>query len=1032
MTKRLDAQMSNKSLAKVHKRVLEQYPYLAGIYESMLITDLKLPDRPIVYANDYFEKMTLYPKEYILGRNCRFLQGKHTNKETVKKIREAVFEGKELEVEILNYRKDGIAFWNNFLMLPVFKNKRTRYFVAIQKNVSFLKKAKDPTLWTPPEVCMFLEQRGFTDLALKCLECNVDGKAFLKFSLKDLVKLGMLHRKHLNTVLSLINEMKTKGEGVWQEEDKENSPEYTRDSSGAFDANSTNAVVDVRMPPQLQFWSKKEDSSTVAVKVYFSESIDVILMQKPFTLVQLKSKIAEMKQVDKVILRVLMDDGELKVLSTEDDLAVALEQEGTLKVLAKKDSLDLTALSSLMYEAANPTMLVSLVSVSELCVRTGFSSVLKEIAGETSYASNTKNKSALSSIFEKKTWIVSYMNRSMEQLVSVPASSVCGKPVKQLLPFVNFSDLKAACFSTYMMAGSLFFEKRQSDKLNYFIDNGHKVNLSASAIQPATFLVQVNIEPTEELAEEIAPTPRCQAEIEQEKINSQVNSQVGRPTTPRPDAEGHQDQLICDSSLELDSTDFSEDLMTLSETTVHNSSEGKAAGSPSPELISICEEVLVNSNKVGKELQLQQMEHFLLCYRMLRATPLDLIEALSNIYQHLKNMEGLVSQSDDWGAEKVLLRFLFRWVQLRPRDLISSSALQRFLQLAQEIATSNQCNQLKLRIIKEKQGRKKMSQQSVLRTEGSIPPQLCSSASTIQVKNFLVHTKAKHIAEALTTIDWLTFKEIQPEEFLNKNWQKEDKSLKAPNLTLMALHARNLTNWVAVRILDAADGEYSNAVTGVLRKKSAMELRVKMVEKLIEVANLLLNMNNFQSLGTILTALSQASISRLRSVWDRVSKYHLSLFHQMEELLSPKSNFSAYRKHLAQLTANQELAAKQSLAGQIAASGVVLSAAGQTDGNADAQSRSRSSTSYIVAAPCIPYIPVLLKDLFSVHEWCADQEDLSISAVEKVGQILSVVARMQDTSYKFVLAESVYHYVSKLKCDIHEDHLWACSTQVEK
>lgn len=49
----------------------------------------------------------LYPKEEILGRNCRFLQGRYTNKETVKKIRHAVDNGLPLDIELFNYRKDG-------------------------------------------------------------------------------------------------------------------------------------------------------------------------------------------------------------------------------------------------------------------------------------------------------------------------------------------------------------------------------------------------------------------------------------------------------------------------------------------------------------------------------------------------------------------------------------------------------------------------------------------------------------------------------------------------------------------------------------------------------------------------------------------------------------------------------------------------------------------------------------------------------------------------------------------------------------
>lgn len=60
-----------------------------------------------MWANDQFERMTLYPKEDIIGRNCRFPA-------TVGKIRAAVKGGESLDVEILNYRRDGTAFWNRF------------------------------------------------------------------------------------------------------------------------------------------------------------------------------------------------------------------------------------------------------------------------------------------------------------------------------------------------------------------------------------------------------------------------------------------------------------------------------------------------------------------------------------------------------------------------------------------------------------------------------------------------------------------------------------------------------------------------------------------------------------------------------------------------------------------------------------------------------------------------------------------------------------------------------------------------------
>lgn len=41
-----------KLLNDVRKRCQEQYPYLANVYESVCITDVRLPDNPIVYCSD--------------------------------------------------------------------------------------------------------------------------------------------------------------------------------------------------------------------------------------------------------------------------------------------------------------------------------------------------------------------------------------------------------------------------------------------------------------------------------------------------------------------------------------------------------------------------------------------------------------------------------------------------------------------------------------------------------------------------------------------------------------------------------------------------------------------------------------------------------------------------------------------------------------------------------------------------------------------------------------------------------------------
>lgn len=56
--------------------------------------------------------MTGYEYDEVVGQNCRFLQGKLTKREDVQKICDAVEEERECTVRLLNYRKDGSAFWN--------------------------------------------------------------------------------------------------------------------------------------------------------------------------------------------------------------------------------------------------------------------------------------------------------------------------------------------------------------------------------------------------------------------------------------------------------------------------------------------------------------------------------------------------------------------------------------------------------------------------------------------------------------------------------------------------------------------------------------------------------------------------------------------------------------------------------------------------------------------------------------------------------------------------------------------------------
>ena len=96
-------------------------PFAAAIRATrmpMVITNPRLPDNPIVFANEAFQKLTGYGREEIIGRNCRFLQGAETDRQAIATVREAIASNIPVQLDVLNYRKDGSTFWNALYISP--------------------------------------------------------------------------------------------------------------------------------------------------------------------------------------------------------------------------------------------------------------------------------------------------------------------------------------------------------------------------------------------------------------------------------------------------------------------------------------------------------------------------------------------------------------------------------------------------------------------------------------------------------------------------------------------------------------------------------------------------------------------------------------------------------------------------------------------------------------------------------------------------------------------------------------------------
>jgi PAS domain S-box-containing protein len=114
--------------------------------DAVVITEAEPIDEPglrIIYVNEAFTKITGYSPEEVLGKTPRILQGTKTDRAELDKIRSALSRWESVTVEVINYRKNGSEYWNEFSIVPV--ADRTGWYthwIAIQRDTTERKQAE--------------------------------------------------------------------------------------------------------------------------------------------------------------------------------------------------------------------------------------------------------------------------------------------------------------------------------------------------------------------------------------------------------------------------------------------------------------------------------------------------------------------------------------------------------------------------------------------------------------------------------------------------------------------------------------------------------------------------------------------------------------------------------------------------------------------------------------------------------------------------------------------------------------------------
>lgn len=123
--------LSAREELDVKDRAMDEAPI------GITLSDPSRDDNPMIYINEAFEDLTGYDATEVIGRNCRFLQGADTDPAAPDAMRRAIDAGETVNVELVNYRKDGEPFWNEVTIAPVHDDDgELTHFVGFQRDVT--------------------------------------------------------------------------------------------------------------------------------------------------------------------------------------------------------------------------------------------------------------------------------------------------------------------------------------------------------------------------------------------------------------------------------------------------------------------------------------------------------------------------------------------------------------------------------------------------------------------------------------------------------------------------------------------------------------------------------------------------------------------------------------------------------------------------------------------------------------------------------------------------------------------------------
>ncbi|KAH8273837.1 hypothetical protein KR044_001915 [Drosophila immigrans] len=162
----------------------------------------------------------------------------------------------------------------------------------------------------------------------------------------------------------------------------------------------------------------------------------------------------------------------------------------------------------------------------------------------------------------------------------------------------------------------------------------------------------------------------------------------------------------------------------------------------------------------------------------------------------------------------------------------------------------------------------KQSNKKIVYAYGHDPPPIEFHLNVPEDEITLLTLHPLEAARQLTLLEFEMYKNVKPSELVGSPWTKKDKELKSPNLLKIMKHTTNVTRWIEKSIMEAEN----------------FDERLAIMQRSIEVMMVMLELNNFNGILSIVAAMGTAAVFRLRATFNGLPERHRKFLDECREL----------------------------------------------------------------------------------------------------------------------------------------------------